>query len=80
MAVSLSLIARERRKWLKNLRPSLRKVDSASNALLREIDRIVKRKRQMPEESDLVDLLNYCGNVLTEIETVTKTISDGYIQ
>jgi hypothetical protein len=53
-------------------------VKTAGEALLRELDRVIKRKRSLPEESDLERLLRDADQVITQNQQVILELSKGY--
>jgi hypothetical protein len=56
----------------------MRQISTAATALLRELDRVVKRKRALPEDDDINKLLTLCGVVNKENTDVVKELSLGF--
>lgn len=54
---SLNEIARERKLFWKDLKKHLRNVDSWQEKMERKINQVLARKRDMPDEEDLADLV-----------------------
>lgn len=54
---SINEIARERRLFWKDLKKEMRKIDSYQEKMERKINQVVSRKRDIPSEEDIADLL-----------------------
>ena len=80
MAIGITQIERDRKKFLKSARPQIREVLTAGNSLIRDLDRVVARKRAMPEDSDLNRFLGFCNKIASELGDVVGLFSTGYLQ
>ena len=80
MARNLTDIVRARKKFLKELRPQVREIITASNRLLRDLDRVINRKRSRPEDPDLIRFLTYAQKIATELGDVVFAVEGGYVE
>lgn len=80
MAINTTALVRERKQFLRELKPMLRKVDAAIEKSEREVVRIIARKRTLPEYKDLEAILKLCGTITNELAKVVAKLDRGYVQ
>lgn len=76
--MTLAAIRLQRRRFLLDLKPLARQVDTAIEAYERELVRLLARKRDVPEPSDLVRLKDLCENIITTTTTIKAYIRKGF--
>lgn len=71
-------IKNERRATIKAYKPIMRRIDTAVEALEREVVRILARKRSVPEKADLDRLIDLNNQIKTEQANVAAALKKGY--
>jgi len=79
VAVGVTRLIAERKKFLRALKPKFRKTDAALELVEREIVRILNRRKALPEEEDLASLLDKSSKVVTALTEAIKMLEKGYI-
>lgn len=74
MASQLTGIARKRKADLRQLKVLSRRLDAAQEALEREIQRLINRKRSVPELSDYQRLTDLTASVDVALATLADAI------
>lgn len=72
---SLAEIGRERKKQLRDLLLSSRKLDAAQEKLEREVRRLVNRKKSVPEVADAERLTQLAQGVNSALGNMASVIS-----
>lgn len=75
---TLAQISRERKKVFRNLRSQMRTLDTAQEKAQRRIRQVVNRKRQIPEEKDLMEVSKMLNDVLANLNSLYKIIESGF--
>jgi len=71
--MTLSQIKNARRRFLRELKPVMRQVDTAVEAMERELIRLLARKRDVPEADDL-NRLKVLNSAVTSAATVVRGV------
>ncbi len=72
---TLASVAKDRKKQLKLLLVSSRKLDAAQESLEREIKRLVTRKKSVPELADATRLTGMAQSVDAALQNMASVIS-----
>jgi len=78
--IDVTKIIAERKKFLSDLKPAVRRADKETNDLTRELKRLLARKNALPDEKDLLRITKFLQEIEKELQEVAKLISRGYIQ
>jgi len=76
--MTISAIRKERRRFLLDLKPLARLVDTKIEALERELVRLLARKRDVPENDDLVRLRDLNENISVGAAAVKAYLRRGF--
>ena len=76
---SLTQVIRERKLVIRNLKKSLKVVDSNLELAERLISRILQRKLKVPEVSDLAILADYARQMSAGLSSYLKILNQGYL-
>jgi len=74
MASQLTVIARKRKADLRQLKVMSRRLDAAQEALEREIQRLINRKRSVPELADYQRLTDLTASVDVALASLADAI------
>lgn len=78
MATTINELARERRAVVSNLRRTLKGVDTQQEKLERYLNRLISRKRKIPELDDLAQISTMLANLLTVMDVFEREVSRGF--
>jgi uncharacterized protein YlxW (UPF0749 family) len=73
-------IVKARRKFLENLKPEVRNAQKELNDLAREINRLLARKKAVPDEEDLIRITQFLQEANNAITKVGTEIRVGFVQ
>ena len=83
MAKSLTQVVAERKKALRALKASLKKADTALEATERLLNRLINRKRSLPETTDLAEvghngkkIEENMGKFLADLQTAERIFTE----
>jgi len=71
---TLAAVARERKAQLRQLKVASRRLDAAQEALEREVNRLLARKKSVPELSDAERLTTMTQAVETQLANIAAVI------
>jgi len=74
----LSEIRKERLDYLAKLKPLYRAMDGALEKVERELKRVLNRKRAVPEQEDLIRIVEQTKTLDQHISIITKALGSGY--
>ncbi len=77
---SLSEIARERKKTLKEILAKSATLDRQQEILERWLKSLLKRRKQVPEPSDLKKAMGYYNTMVAAATELSKALQKGFIQ
>lgn len=77
--MTIQQIKNERRRTLREYKPIMRRIDTAVEALERELVRILSRKRAVPEKADLERLTSLNNQIRVEQQAVSAALKKGFI-
>lgn len=80
MAIRTTALIRERKKYLRTLKPPVREILTATNQLQRRLSALLIRKRALPEDEDLILLLSDCKKIADELGDVVRVLEGGYVE
>lgn len=78
MGSSINELVRERRAVVANLKRTLRGVDSQQERLERYLNRLLARKRKVPELDDLAQVSTMLSNLLTVMDVFEREVARGF--
>lgn len=71
---TIAEVSRERKAQLRQLKLASRKLDAAQEALEREVNRLINRKKAVPELADAERLANMALSVENAMDTMAGVI------
>jgi len=77
---TLAEIKKERLDTLRSLKPVARKADGFMEKFERELNRLTKRKRAVPEYDDLKRLVRILEQLLMQLAVLESRLQKGYIE
>ncbi len=77
---TLAAIRRERLAVLRKLKPVARKADGHLEQFERELVRLIKRKRAVPEQEDMRRLMSFLQELLEQCSKLERQLEQGYIE
>lgn len=75
MAISINEIARERRKGLREIKASLRQVDSAVERTERLLNRLISRKTKIPTTLDFTRVSGHAVDINKTTQDLMRTLA-----
>lgn len=73
---TLASVVRDRKSQLRLLKVASRKLDASQETLEREVNRLLNRKKSVPELADAERLTNMIGSVNTALDNMVQVLSN----
>lgn len=79
MALTINQLIRERRKTLNELKRKLKAVDTLQEAQERFLERVLSRKKKLPEAQDLKYLATKLDQMVTAVSAYQRELDKGFV-
>lgn len=68
--MTINQLAQDRKRAFKELKRTLKPVDTTVERIERKIEAVIQRRNKVPEEEDLLEVLNGANEILDLVDTL----------